>query len=272
MLSDHLRLRSTQSCISETFKPRNLRLLQTISKTTIREANGYRLCSWRAKLLSTTTTVMCTHLWRCTLILCFRADYSNALSCVRVSSAVGDLRLVNNACGRNLAFFLDRLTERVQSGNGSQQQLEIDEEMLAYVSGDMQGCTENSWVWTGSETGMKLNNGSFHFNFGGPLHPSTDVNARDGGDMASDTLGLRPILTDSDKREWGGWERVERMIHHLLDDQRKRAQHPQAYYHQPSHNSGKRLHLAPPEGPAPGPASAGTSPNGTSRISIANII
>lgn len=260
------------SVISQILKPWKLCPLQTIPGTTTYEANDQRLCSWRAKVVSTTTSVMCTHLWRCTLILCFRADYTNALSCVRVSSAVGDLRLVNNACGRNLAFFLDRLTERVQSGNGSQQQLEMDEEMLAYVSGDMQGCTENSWVWTGSETGMKLNNGSSHFNFGGPLHPSTDANARDGGDMASDALSLRHILTDSEKREWGGWERVERMIRNLLDDQRKRAQHSQAYYHQPSHNPGKRLHLAPPEVPAPGPASSGTSPNGTSRISIANII
>jgi len=32
----------------------------------------------------------------------------------------------------------------------------MDEELMAYVSGDLQASPENSWVWTGSETGMNI--------------------------------------------------------------------------------------------------------------------
>ncbi|TKA51798.1 hypothetical protein B0A49_13294, partial [Cryomyces minteri] len=97
----------------------------------------------------------------------FRAEYAVALVCVCAMSAVGDLRRANVACGRNLAFFLEQLIDRVHRGEGNPQQLLADEEMLAYASGDMQGCPESSWAWTGSETGTKLNST--------PLHPPSDI-------------------------------------------------------------------------------------------------
>ncbi|EKG12483.1 hypothetical protein MPH_10353 [Macrophomina phaseolina MS6] len=277
---------------------------------------SFRGDSWQARILATTKHMLCTHLWRCTLILCFRADYVSALTCVRVSAAIGSARKVNIACGRNLAFFLDRLTERIQSGNGSQNMLEVDEEMLAYVSGDLQGCAENSWVWAGSETGVKLNTPPATQP---PNPPNTTTVAKDPGRARNSSGGsengeamqddderfpaprMNSMLTDKESREWGGWERVERQIATLLEEQRSRQQQaqqvhaqmqqPPTFYQPSPHNAGKRVQLAPEAGslppapappgvveagsgagPPPGSSGSSASAGGTSRISIANII
>lgn len=229
--------------------------------------------TWQARALCSASNMLCMHLWRCMLILCLRTDYHAALTCLRLSSIIGDLRKVNVACGRNLAFFLDRLMDRIHNGNGNHHQLEQDEEMLAYVSGDMQGCLENSWVWAGSEIGLKLNNTQ--------ALPASDPHFRENGETFEGThLPLRPspLLTEKESREWGGWERIERMIGQLIEEQRSRLSQP-LYYHRPPHNPGKRVHLAPD---AAVPVSAVTSLASTStntlsavsssRISIANII
>ncbi|KAL1641752.1 hypothetical protein SLS58_005791 [Diplodia intermedia] len=274
---------------------------------------GFRGDSWQARILATAKHMLCTHLWRCTLVLCFRAEYVAALTCVRASAAIGSARKVNTACGRNLSFFLDRLTERIQSGNGAQSMLEVDEEMLAYVSGDLQGSTENSWVWAGSDTGIKLNaptstQGQNALNAAAVAKDPSQARKASGGssengepmqedDERYPAPRMNSMLTDKESREWGGWERIERQIATLLEEQRSRhhaqvhAQMQQPAFYQPSpHAAGKRLQLAPdignlPPGPPPGaegsggaaappPGSSGSSASagGTSRISIANII
>lgn len=205
--------------------------------------------SWRTRILATAKHMLCTHLWRCTLVLCFRADYVAALTCVRVCAAIGPQRKVNAACGRNLAFFLDRLTERVQSGNGAPGMLEMDEELLAYVSGDLQGCTENSWVWAGSETGIKLNSHS-----SAAANPNAKdaaankaalsgsengdhMQVEDNTDEADDDERYPAprmnsmLASENEIREWGGWERVERQISMLLEDQQRSRQTQQAQVH-----------------------------------------
>ncbi|OCK76458.1 hypothetical protein K432DRAFT_306326 [Lepidopterella palustris CBS 459.81] len=225
--------------------------------------------SWHTRVLSTTSNMLCAHLWRCILILCLRADYHAALICLRLSSAIGELRKLNVACGRNIAFFLDRLTERIHGGNGSHHHLEQDEEMLAYVSGDMQGNFESSWVWAGSEIGLKLNHGP-------SVSVGDNTNIRENGEAFEGAhLSLRPatILTEKETREWGGWERIERMIGQLMEEQRTRIAQPPPYYHRPPYNPGKRVQLAPDAAATvvSTPASA-TGPTSSSRISIANII
>ncbi|KAF2084038.1 putative C6 transcription factor [Saccharata proteae CBS 121410] len=236
---------------------------------------------WRARLTSCSTHMCCTHLWRCMLILCFRGDYVSALTCVRMAAAIGSLRRVNQACGRNLAFFLDRLTERIRSGNGAQSQLEVDDEMLAYVSADMQGCAENAWVWTGSETGSKLNAPPSHASSGADV-----LRGANGESALDDDNGIprmNAMLSDKEAKEWGGWERVERMITSLLDESRRpqsgAAPPPPNYYRRSPHNAGKRLQLAPdavagaaPPVPVAAPPPAPAPSTGSARISIADII
>jgi hypothetical protein len=232
----------------------------------------------QAAILPIVSSMLCTNLWRCMLVLCLCADYDGALVCLRLSATIGDTRKVNMACGRNLAFFLDRLTERIRSGNGARHQLEQDEEMLAYVSGDTQGSLEAAWIWTDSEIGQTMSQTQ--------TSPTVDLSTREGEDSrAVDTtsLPLRPTLaaTEKDTREWGGWERVERMICQLKDERNRVNQPPPPlppnYYHRPLHNPEKRLQLAPDVPPAPAaapraPTPASVAPSASSRISIANII
>src|SRR6185295_7115115 len=74
--------------------------------------------SWQLRISQIVSHTTCLHLWRCILILCFRADYEAALMCLHACTAVGDGRKINIACGKNLIFFLERLIERARSGNG----------------------------------------------------------------------------------------------------------------------------------------------------------
>ncbi|KAI9889319.1 MAG: hypothetical protein M1814_005562 [Vezdaea aestivalis] len=102
---------------------------------------------WTYLFSTAATSLLCTHIWRCALILSFRAFYSEALVCLKAMETIGDQVAVNAACGESLALFLKALVERVRRGQGSQIQLQTDEEMLVYVSGDLQASPENGWVW-----------------------------------------------------------------------------------------------------------------------------
>ncbi len=204
---------------------------------------------WQSPFAASATAMLCTHIWRCTLFLCFRSDYAAASVCVQASAAIGDLRAVNTACGRNLAFFLKCLVERLQRGEGAS--LEKLEEMMIYVSGDLQGSTENSWVWHGSETGMALN--------GNSTSPVGDA-----GEAMAPSLAAT-VLSPEEEEDWGGWQGIEWILQALLKEQQQ--QHPQQ----------SLSHHPPPLQPGtgyPNPTASGPqSGNGNSnRISIANII
>ena len=162
----------------------------------------------QAVFASAATTMLCTHIWRCTLLLLFRQEYAAALMCVRASAVIGDCRTVNAACGRYLAFFIRCLLD---SGRHSDPSIDParDEELIAYVSGDMQGSADASWVWQGSETGSQL----------GVLSPQLG-----GSSMSPPEIGSEPV-------KWEGWDWVERTVQYLLSEQQ----------HQPS-----SLQLQPP--------------------------
>ncbi|KAE8389920.1 fungal-specific transcription factor domain-containing protein [Aspergillus alliaceus] len=160
---------------------------------------------WRTLLASSAGTVLCTHIWRCVLVLLFRQEYDAALVCVRASAVVGDSRSVNAACGRYIAFFLKCLLDlhrRLDSVD-----LERDEEMLAYVSGDMQGSTGGSWVWQGSETGSQL---EMLTDFGSPV-PMPHPTGRDN-------------LSTGEAEDWDGWDWVEQTVQYLISEKQKRRQ------------------------------------------------
>lgn len=74
--------------------------------------------------------------------------------------------------------------------------IENDEEMIAYVSGDMQGTTDGSWVWQGSETGSDLE--------------------------AMSSMETTPVPQEPEA-EWEGWEWIEKTIHYLLSEKQQRA-------------------------------------------------
>ncbi|KAF2120305.1 fungal-specific transcription factor domain-containing protein [Lophiotrema nucula] len=224
--------------------------------------------SWHAKIIQTASSTTCLHLWRCMLILCFRGDYEASLTCLRMSSTIGDIRRVNTACGKNLSFFLDRLFDRVRGGNGGHHQLEQDEEMLAYVSGDMQGNLDHSWVWAGSD--LMPSQTSPH------ISPQSGIRTNGPDEPMQGThLPLRPNSEwpENGTREWDGWGRIEQTIRQLMEEQRSRMA-PQSSYYPPPHNPVKRVQLAPDAPPSHSRTASVQSPtpSSTSRISIANII
>jgi hypothetical protein len=105
--------------------------------------------TWTWLRRNTECAFFCTHIWRCTLFLCLRGEFSAASTCVRVSAIMGDARPVNAACGKYLDFFLDHLTQKMVQNPMAH--ADGDEELIAYVSGDLQGSIEHSWVWEDGE-------------------------------------------------------------------------------------------------------------------------
>ena len=184
--------------------------------------------------------MLCTHIWRCVLVLLFRQEYDAALVCVRASAVVGDSRAVNAACGRYIAFFLKCLVDRLRHPDGGD--LERDEEMLAYVSGDMQGTTGGSWVWQGSETGSQLETLT---DFGSPV-PMPHPSARDN-------------LSTGEVEDWEGWDWVEQTVQYLISEKQKQQQEYNRMDVQTSPGGDE---------PAPQPQSASSH----SRMTIASII
>ena len=153
----------------------------------------------RSLFVSCAGSLLCTHIWRCTLLLLFRAEYAGALICVQALASIGDARAINIACGRYLTFFLRILLARTRTEEHVPD-LNRDEEMMAYVSGDMQGTTDGSWVWHGSETGSQLE----AMGFTSRTTPNSD--------------GRPEIKTDV---EWEGWEWIEKTVQGLHNDQHR---------------------------------------------------
>ncbi|KAK3111651.1 hypothetical protein LTR53_012892, partial [Teratosphaeriaceae sp. CCFEE 6253] len=176
------------------------------------------MASWAARLRTMAPAFFCAHLWRCTLILCLRMEYNAALTLVQASAAVGDMRKNNIACGRHLTFFLDKLIGRLREG-ATREAFETDEEMLAYASGDLQGCAEESWAWTGSETGANLNQMA-----GGANGYASDRHTPPTMHGAADAMTPGLLLSEREMQEWGGWEHVQRTLQSLLQDQQQQQQ------------------------------------------------
>jgi hypothetical protein len=206
---------------------------------------------------------ICKHLWRTTLMLCFRGDYAVALECVRFSIIIGDMRKVNVACGRNLSWFLSQLLSRLAAGKLGTHQLELDEEMLAYATGDLQADPDNAWIWAISEAQHTEQPISIPGVAPAPAAPALSP-------TPSEDEPKTALLTDPEVSDWGGWARVESLLQELLAEQEKQKS-TQHRYSTSAHSSTKRVQLSPKDAPT----SSGTSPGppvGASRISIANII
>lgn len=233
---------------------------------------------WEARIANAASTFLCTHIWRCTLFLCLGQLYKDALLCIRASAAIGDARLVNTACGRHLEFFLNTLNTKLQQGEGSS--LERDEEMLAYVSGDLQNSIDNSWIWPGGERSDQIQQQS------PPIAKASD---------ARQTVTESPIqspASQEESRAWAGWagliDTLQGLAHDLQRRQQQQQPQQQEQYHhqqqsyrqgQPMLTQGEAFHLPPPPPQPPAPETAAGanaaqgSPGGSSsRISIANII
>lgn len=153
--------------------------------------------SWEMRMISATSTFLCTHIWRCTLFLCFRLDFASALLCARASAAMGNTRPINVACGRYLEFFLTELIRKLDQKD----QFDTDEEMIAYVSADLQGSFEHSWIWQEKKEGVQL---------GRPLQSSDSV----GNGEASDHDSAK-VKLEVEGFAWAAWDKVLNILEQL---------------------------------------------------------
>lgn len=206
--------------------------------------------SWQSRLATAAFSMLCTHIWRCVLFLCFRREYSAALLCVRASAVIGDVRPVNAACGQHLTLFLECLSTKLKGGKGAN--LEDDEELIIYLSGDMQSSHRNSWVWHELDSDAK--------------HDRRESQGRDMPDrtqVRKTPSSLTPTLIESDTEEWSGWKRVEWILQQLVSEQQRGAVNKSA-----PQNQGETGSLEPRRKTTLPQVRPGSS----SRISIANII
>lgn len=153
---------------------------------------------------------LCTHIWRCTLFLCLGINFQAALTCARVSAIIGNARPINTACGRYVDLFLDRLIEKMR--HKPRTRIDFDEELIAYVSGDLQGRIEQSWIWHGGEGSRKQSSERF-------------------GTEENKTVAIESDVEQAfDKAEWKGiLERLDRLAH-----EHQQEQHFQGQEHSPS--------------------------------------
>jgi ribosomal protein L37AE/L43A len=216
----------------------------------------------------TAYAMTCTHIWRCTLFLLYAGHFDAALACIRASASVSTFRDVNVGCGRYLSFFIGALIDKRRAGStiGSPSyasERDIDEELLAYVSGDMQASAENSWVWADADAAME---GGLPVR-GESRRPSATLL---GGGRDEGTT----VLSDAEARDWGGWERVEYLVGML-------AREPLGYKHVlPPPPPAVAVAPPPPVpvqprysgGGGPGSGTSSSRGSGNEMMSITNII
>ena len=211
---------------------------------------------WRYHLSVAASTALCTHIWRCTLFLLFRAEYSAALVCIRACSAIGDVRAVNTCTGRYTTFFLKYLTERRQRNDVHG--LERDEEMMAYVSGDFQNRLEGSWVWQNSDLQS-------------PLNVTPPQSAASSKNLSPSTAKLNEPAPQ--EVEWEGWEWIERTVEYLLNEQQRNSAGPERIGEKPPITpDAPRPDIPVLRAPEPKPTNDPPQTSNVSRISIASII
>ncbi|KAF2757162.1 hypothetical protein EJ05DRAFT_501692 [Pseudovirgaria hyperparasitica] len=222
---------------------------------------------WAKQLADAAPSMLCTHLWRCTLLLCFNLDFENALICLEASTAIGDIHPINIACGRNIWFFLGMLPDRLSPGH----RMDQDEEMLAYAAADMQANPDTAWIWIDQESNPR-------FTAPPPPPPQADSASIDTHHHHHHHNHPRStaLLSDTEIKEWKGWDKLMAKMRDLQAQKRAldvataaaAAVHavprlhtrpldaaespviplhpPSATYYSPAHNPHKRLHLEPP--------------------------
>lgn len=224
---------------------------------------------WTERLRGGSNSLLCAHMWRCMLILCLQGQYQASLFLLRVSKGIGAIREINIAYGRYTLFFLEILNDKIRRGGQNMEQLEQDEELLAYVSADLQNCPELSWIWQSGEGMMEDGETS-------PGGARVKFDSERPGNMAD-----APRAADSahfqhpDGVEEASyvWDHVERLMLEMHNEQQNLLQTAQPPLPSANHfdlgRTGFTQKFATGEGRT---ANEVVSPGGSSRISIANII
>jgi len=247
------------------------------------------------------TALLATHLFRCTLFLLAAGQWEPAVQLTRTLAGISARRDVALPCGRFLAFFASTLSSKrgeIAAGlaggpramayprppaQSVHEGLLRDEEILVYLSADLQASTSSAWAWMGGEREAaetsQIPSPGFTRDAGGGAASSA------GGGSGLYSAENRSGLTEEESRDWGGWERVESLVRGLASG----ASTPTAPAHPWAGGPLPPIKMEQSAGPSSGPSSAagplsagdssaGGSPTGANRsknqerISIANII
>ncbi|KAM4060650.1 fungal specific transcription factor [Hirsutella rhossiliensis] len=232
------------------------------------------------------TALLTAHVFRSTLFLLLTGYLDHAITCIRALAAIDARRDVTLSCGRYLAFFVSTLvTKRAEHTNYLSRRASVDpaallvslardEELLAYVSADQQASPHLSWVWAGPELeSPRLKTG--------PV-VGAGAGAGENGLFSSE---MRTGLTEDERREWGGWGRLESAVRSLASPSAAWStplppppQHPPAVKSESPVSTvevqrfSDTPRYAVEHRVVPSPTATPTVKRGADRISIANII
>ncbi|KAI1428879.1 fungal-specific transcription factor [Xylaria sp. FL1777] len=169
-----------------------------------------------ASLADSATTLLVTHVFRSTLFLLLTGYREQAITCLRVLKSVHEKRDISVACGRYLSFFVHTLRSKQHEAaerlprppissyttqhapidpRAIQDTLLRDEELLLYVSADMQASAETAWIWVGVERDA-------------PVPPPATARG-----IAA--VEKRTGLTADERQDWGGWDSLLELVRGL---------------------------------------------------------
>lgn len=220
--------------------------------------SGQELRQW---LLGSLNTLTCTHIWRCLLVLAFRGVWEDFFVLIAMSYMIDNAKVVNISCGRHLFAFLQIMLEKVS--RGSLEDLDQDEELLVFLSGDLQSGA-NSWIWGNSETGTLLSRRQKHG------RPRQSI-SRDGNTGAtSEQISWSSDLAEDELASWAGWDAVEQLAGRIRQYLPDASANPQQVFTQPDvAQTGWSTDQSPADTNA---SDAKYSSDSRSRMDIANII
>ncbi|KAI1087480.1 fungal-specific transcription factor domain-containing protein [Rostrohypoxylon terebratum] len=183
--------------------------IQQCKITAIETAN--LLARTNATLTDTATALLVTHIFRSTLFLLLTGCYELATTCLKALKSIDVRRDVVVPCGRFLACFTQILATKqrelltilprsttpgyppqavLPDPRAVRDALSKDEELLIYVSADMQASIETSWVWIGAEREAPF---------------TTPLSSIGGGLMHPDN---RTGLSSEERKDWRGWDNL----------------------------------------------------------------
>ena len=163
---------------------------------------------WQSRLAISASAYLCTHIWRCTLFLMLRGELAAALVLIRASAVIGKARPVNDQCGRYLSFFAQVIHQKLRE-KGSLD-ADQDEELLSFVSADLQSMSDNSWIWSCSDTGVD-----------DVVEKSNLTQQRISASSKSKTFQQENTTFVTAENPWDGWESLQRSIEYLQQSQRQ---------------------------------------------------
>lgn len=178
------------------------------------------------------TALLTTHVFRCALFLLLTNYLDQASICIRTLTSINAHREVAVPALRFVAFFITTLsskraeyatflTQAAPPGHAAQpfapprpspsdlqDALLRDEELLAYISADLQAGSETSWVWIGGERETHV--------------PPPQQQPGSSPKESLFSLDARTSLTHDERWEWtapGAWERLEDLLRNLASGQ-----------------------------------------------------